>query len=73
VHALPFKPNIYGIEGYLAHLIGMKVPFHARHEPTPEEKTLWEKHRRKHRLVASAALTSEEALAAIRKPGWSWK
>lgn len=72
IQALPYKPNIYGIEGYLAHLIGMKVPFQTRHEPTAEEWIIWEQQRRKHRLVAASALTCQQALEAIRKPQWRW-
>lgn len=72
IQALPYKPNIYGIEGYLAHLIGMKVPFQPRHQATAEEQMIWERQRRKHRLVAASALTCQQALEAIRKPQWKW-
>ncbi len=72
IDALPYRPNIYGIEGYLVHLLGMKVPHHAMHVASPQERSIWEKNRSRHRLVASRALTCQQALDAIRKPQWSW-
>lgn len=72
IGSLPYQPNIYGIEGYLVHLLGMRVPFQAKHLPSNEEKQIWEKHRSRHRLVASRALTCQQALHAIRQPHWRW-
>jgi len=72
IETLPYQPNIYGIEGYLVHLLGMRVPHQAKHQATPQELAIWEKHRARHRLAASQSLTCQQALDAIRRPQWRW-
>ncbi|MCP5547907.1 MAG: tryptophan 7-halogenase [Akkermansiaceae bacterium] len=72
IRALPYKPNIYGIEGYLAMLVGMKVPHERTYQPGAGEIDLWHRHQRAMRTRAAAGVASEKALAAIRSPHWSW-
>lgn len=72
INTLPYQPNVYGIEGYLVHLLGMRVPHRGGHPATPQELAIWEKHRARHRLTASQALTCQQALDAIRRPHWRW-
>ena len=72
IHHLPHRPNIYGIEGYLAHLIGMKVPYRKQHAASPEEWTAWQKQRSQIAQRAASALTVRETLDAIRREGWSF-
>jgi len=69
---LPHIPNIYGIEGFLAHLIGMRVPYQARHVPTVRERELWQQHRARIAARAAASVTVAESLQAIRNPSWSF-
>src|SRR5262249_40237857 len=42
--------DIFGMEGYLALLVGQKVPYRARHVPAPEEWRIWNGIRAEHRL-----------------------
>ena len=72
IEALPYKPNIYGIEGYLAMLVGMQVPHEKPHEPSAAEKQTWERHQRAMRTKVAAGADSKQALAAIRADGWKW-
>jgi tryptophan halogenase len=72
VRALPHRPNVYGIEGYLAMLVGMKVPHEKPHIPTAAERETWERHQRAMRVKMAAAVSSEQLLAAIRSPHWQW-
>lgn len=71
--ALPYPDNIYGIEGYLAMLVGMQVPHQAGHQPSAQELATWQRHQRAMRLKASAAANSTQVLAAIHSPHWQWK
>lgn len=72
VEALPSRPNIYGIEGFLAMLVGMRVPYEAVHEPTLDERKAFEAARDRLGRKAAAGVTVRQALAAIRNPNWSW-
>ncbi len=72
VRALPHRPNVYGIEGYLAMLVGMRVPHEKPHIPTAAERETWERHLRAMRVKMAAAVSSEQLLAAIRSPHWQW-
>jgi tryptophan halogenase len=72
IEALPYKPNIYGIEGYLAMLVGMQVPYEPTHEANASERQTWDRHQRAMRIKAAAGADSKQTLAAIRKPGWQW-
>ncbi len=70
--ALPVRPNVYGIEGFLAMLVGMQVPYRARHEANAGERQLFEKARGRLARAAAAGVTVRQALDAIRKPTWQW-
>lgn len=72
VLALPYRPNIYGIEGYLSMLVGMKVPHSKSHRTTEQEREIWAKHHRAMDSRVASALSSEQVLAAIRSPHWKW-
>ena len=72
IHALPYKPNIYGIEGYLTMLVGMRVPHERPHPPGEAERQTWDRHQRAMRTRVTAGVDSKQALAAIRAPQWKW-
>ena len=72
IQALPYKPNIFGIEGYLAMLVGMRVPHERPHIPSDTEKQTWERHERAMRTRVAAGVDSKQALAAIRSEHWQW-
>jgi tryptophan halogenase len=64
--------DIFGMEGYLALLVGQQVPYQARHVPTPEELRVWNGIRAENRIKALAALPVREALDAVLAPTWKW-
>ncbi len=70
--ALPDRPNIYGVEGFLAMLVGMQVPYERRHVASPAERELFDRHRGKVAAGAKGGVTVRQALDAIRKPSWQW-
>lgn len=72
IRALPHTPNIYGIEGYLAMLVGMRVPHDQPHEPTDQERQMWSRHQRAMSARVACAVDSKQALDAIRSPHWQW-
>lgn len=65
--------NQFGIAGYVAMLVGQKVPHHAVYRAQEAELRAWEAMRQRHRELALRAMTVKEALAAIRSPNWSWE
>lgn len=69
---LPNRPNIYGIEGFLAMLVGMKVPHQNPHTPTEAELQQWQLGRKKIATRAAAGVDVRRALDAIRQPSWQW-
>jgi tryptophan halogenase len=72
VQALPARPNIYGVEGFLAMLVGMQVPHGSTYAPTDEEFAAFRQHRAKLAAHAKAGVTVRQALDAIRRPSWQW-
>jgi tryptophan halogenase len=62
--------NQFGLEGYLALLIGQQVPFSRRVEPTSAERAAWRKLYDSAAAIASKSLTVEQALASLRRAGW---
>jgi tryptophan 7-halogenase len=64
--------DIFGMEGYLALLLGQQVPYRRTHRPGPDELRIWEAVRNEHRTKAQGGLDTVEALAAIRSPAWRW-
>jgi tryptophan halogenase len=64
--------NPFGWEGYLAILLGQRVPYLARHSPGQTEDQLWQRKRAELNLVGERAFSVREALEVIRQPGWRW-
>ncbi len=62
----------FGMEGYLAMLVGQKVPYRRVYVPSEEEKRIWDSIRTENHVRAASGLTTSEALAAIRAPSWTW-
>jgi len=65
--------SAFGLEGYLVILVGLKVPYRARHVPAPAEWATWKRHQADNSARAGAGLTVEEALQYIRHPAWRWE
>lgn len=62
----------FGIEGYLAMLVGMRVPHRKRHESEPWERERLAAHRAVFAGRAERAFSVAEALRMIRDPRWVW-
>src|SRR5258705_11821873 len=62
----------YGMEGYFAMLVGMKVPYRKTYEPTPSERQHWIQIQQHLKAATNQAYSTEEALQLVRSPGWEW-
>jgi tryptophan halogenase len=61
----------FGAEGYLAMLIGMKLP--CRHYPiSVGERETWSKIRQLHAAKADEGLSNREAMAMMKDPQFAW-
>lgn len=60
-------------EGYLAMLVGQKVPHRNSYKPDEQEMGRWQKFMGGLNQSASQALTMSEALSMIRSPNWEWQ
>lgn len=69
---LPNRPNIYGIEGFLAMLVGMQVPHGNPHHVTTAEIAALQAGKKHYARRAASGLNVAETLAAIRRPSWQW-
>jgi tryptophan 7-halogenase len=67
------QPNsLFGVEGYLALLVGQKVPYRARYAPTAEEQRLWQGFQAGNRTLAQGAVGVREALDVVSRPDIKW-
>ena len=71
-HLLRGTGSNFGIEGFLVMLVGMQVPYAARHQATETEKQNWARHRARFAETARNGFTVKEALAFVRHPQWRW-
>ena len=65
------KYNIFQAEGYLAMLIGMKLPCRHYAASAGERKT-WSKIRQLHARKAADGLSNREAMAMMKNPQFAW-
>lgn len=63
----------FGSAGYVAMLLGQKVPHQAAYQPNATEMRAWESFRQLQKQFALGAMTVPETMAAIRSPSWSWE
>lgn len=62
----------FGMEGYFAMFIGMKVPYRKTYQPTSDEMSTWKRLQEQYRQEAKKAYSVREALELIRAPEWEW-
>ena len=53
-------------------LVGNQVPYKNRHRTTPQERAIWDSHRKGFIAEARAGIGVKEALDYVRHPGWEW-
>jgi tryptophan halogenase len=63
----------FTIGGWVNLLLGQRVPYRHKHQPTPSELQTFNALRQKNRAMALQAMTSEEILATIPDPNWRWQ
>lgn len=66
---LVHESNSFRMDGYLALLVGQRVPHKKPWTPTASEQEFWTKFRAHQVEEARKGMTSEEAIAAIRRAG----
>ncbi len=71
IRHLPAIPNQFGIEGYLVHLVGNRVPYRKR-EVTGKEWEIWRRHQAENKAAAVGGMTAKEALGCIKDARWRW-
>lgn len=64
--------NSFRMDGFLALLVGQKVPYHKPYDPPAAERDFWRRHCQTLAAEAQKGMNSEEALQAIRTPGLNW-
>lgn len=64
--------NPFGLEGYLAMLVGNRVPYQARCQISDPERATWNHILATLRTQAGQGLSVAESLRAIRSPQWRW-
>lgn len=64
--------NSFGLSGYLAMLVGQRLPHSKPYQPSPKELQVWKKHLSAAEKRAKNGLTVGEALKIVRSPGWKW-
>lgn len=70
--ALVHPANSFGMDGYLAMLVGQAVPHGKPYLPTPAEAAFWQKRSDGLATEARTGLGVLDALKAIRQPGLQW-
>ena len=60
--------DLFGYEGYLALLVGQKVPYRRVHEITPQERQVWAAIQQNNRNQAAAGMTVREAMDVVHSP-----
>jgi tryptophan halogenase len=62
----------FGMEGYLALLVGMQIPYQKTFEPDARDREYWQQLRASFKAQAERAYSIREALDLIRSPQWQW-
>ena len=63
----------FGIEGHLAVLIGLQVPYRFGANPSEGEARTWTAIQDHYRRQALAGVTAEEAWKVVTSPQWNWR
>jgi tryptophan halogenase len=65
-------PGEFGMEGYLAMLVGQCVPYRATYRPSDRDRQSWDNVRFWARKQTANAFTVPQALALVRSDSWVW-
>lgn len=73
IHRTSRRPNVFGVEGFLAILVGTGTPHGGSDSGiSAAEMAQWDRERSRLAGKAQAGATVRQALDAIRKPSWQW-
>jgi tryptophan halogenase len=64
--------DVFTAEGYLAMLIGMKLPCRHRYVASAGERETWSKICRLHARKAAEGLSNREAMTMLKNPQFAW-
>ncbi len=64
--------NIFGLDGYWLHLLGMGVPFERKSRLTDQDRAAFDGVRRQWREVSAKGMGVAESLACFHEPSWRW-
>ncbi|MFZ0828032.1 MAG: tryptophan halogenase family protein [Verrucomicrobiia bacterium] len=73
MHTTIEKASQFGTNGYLALLIGQKVEYRRRYQPSADELRIWNAERKKNKDLAMRGLTVRETLEKIHSAAWEWR
>jgi tryptophan halogenase len=62
----------FGMEGYLAMLVGLCAPYETKFRPSEQDQKNWATIQQAVRNKVASAYTVPEALALVRSPHWRW-
>jgi tryptophan halogenase len=71
-HVLERRMDMFSLEGFFTILLGLRVPFENRHQPSATERSRWERFRARNEREARFGFTVAEALRIVQLPEWSW-
>ncbi|MDB6174100.1 MAG: hypothetical protein JWL59_3411 [Chthoniobacteraceae bacterium] len=66
------RQTAFRIEGYLALLVGQKVPHRRTYSPSEGERRIWQQHRKNFAAAAARAFDVRQTLETIRRRSWKW-
>jgi tryptophan halogenase len=70
--SLVHASNSFRMDGFLAMLVGQQVPHQKPYIIPPAEQEFWRRRRQQLALDAHQGMTSEQAIAALRRPDVRW-
>ncbi|HEX3356608.1 MAG TPA: tryptophan halogenase family protein [Tepidisphaeraceae bacterium] len=62
----------FGTEGYLAILVGLRVPFHQTYSPGPADLKVWAEYKAAVQQISEQAVGIAEAYEKLKSPQWKW-
>jgi tryptophan halogenase len=71
-HVLTSAINSFGLDGYLALLVGQMVPYERPFVATSEETKAWRERISQLAIEAKRGFSVNQTLQTIRSPGWKW-
>jgi len=62
----------FGAEGYLAILVGLRVPFRQTYLPSESDLNVWAQYKAAVRQMADDGVAVPEAMERLKSPEWKW-